>query len=49
MQDNILVQQIVPPAAALSLHLEEIVFEEISHWFPGVDGPECIEINVEHE
>ena len=30
-------------------HLEEIVFEEIPHWFPGVDGPECVEINVEHK
>ena len=30
-----------------SLHLEEIVFEEVSHGFVGGDGPPGVEIEVE--
>ena len=28
-------------------HLEEIVFEEVPHWFVGWDGPPGVEIEVE--
>ena len=46
MQDKILVQNHCC-AAAPCLHLEEIVFEEVSHGFVGRDGPPGVEIEVE--
>ena len=30
-------------------YLEEIVFEKIPHGFPVVNGPEGIEIHIEHK